>query len=123
MDGNRNSYEPYAHEPLANSSESDDENEVDVDGILLTTIQDRYEGKLAMNCWCTCGHCDLGLLFGPREYRCCKEIEAARQFQCEPDLKSPINCVTEHPDFAAVVLHPRVLRVTANGLKTRRGKR
>ena len=104
-----NSYEPYVHEPLADNSEDDEQDEVDVDGILLTTIQDRYEGKEASNQWCTCGHCDSGLLCGPRQYRCCNDIEAAKQFQCEPVLQMQVICVTEHPDFNAVVLHPRVL--------------
>lgn len=38
-------------------------------------------------------------------------------------LKEPVKCVTEHPDFDAVVLHPWVLKVAANGLRTRQGKR
>lgn len=118
-----NSYEPYAHEPLADSSENEEEDEVDLDGIPLSTIQDRFEGNLASSSWCTCGHCDNSVLHGPREYRCCNEIESTNEFKSEPTLATSLNCVTEHPDFHAVVLHPRVLRVAANGLKTRRGKR
>lgn len=118
-----NQYEPYAHEPLADSSESEEDNEVDLDGIPLSIIQDRFEGNLASSRWCTCGHCDNDMLHGPREYRCCNEIDSAKEFKSEETLTAPVNCVTEHPDFQAVILHPRVLRVAANGLKTRRGKR
>ena len=122
-ENNFNLYEPYAYEPLADSSESEVDNEVDLDGILLSTIQTRFEGNLASNDWCTCGHCTNNLLQGPREFRCCNEIDAAKTFKSEETLTSPISCVIEHPDFQAVVLHQRVLRVAANGLKTRRGKR
>lgn len=117
------SYQPYAHEPLAESSDENEEEEVDVDGILLQEIEDRYEGIQTIENWCCCGHCDARLLCGPREYRCCHEINAANVFKSEPTLKEPVKCVTDHPDFDAVVLHPRVLRVAANGLRTRQGKR
>jgi hypothetical protein len=115
------SYQPYAHEPLAETSDEDEQEEVDVDGIPLQEIEDRYEGIQTIENWCCCGHCDARLLFGPREYRCCHEIDAANVFKSEPT--EPVQCVTEHPDFNAVVLHPRVLQVAANGLRTRQGKR
>lgn len=117
-------YQPYAHEPLAQSSdENDDQEEVDIDGLLLNDIEDRYEGIQAVKDWCFCGHCETRLLCCSREYRCCHEISDANVFNSEIILEEPVKCVTEHPDFTAVVLHPRVLRVAANGLKTRQGRK
>ena len=99
------SYQPYAHEPLAESSDENEQEEVDIDGILLQEIEDRHEGIQTIENWCCCGHCDTRLLCGPREYRCCHEIDAANVFKSEPTLKEPVKCVTEHPDFDAVVFN------------------
>ena len=38
-----------AYEPLADSSESEVDNEVDLDGILLSKIQTRIEGNVGSN--------------------------------------------------------------------------
>ena len=37
------SYQPYAYEPLAESSNENEEDEVDIDSIFLQDIQDRCE--------------------------------------------------------------------------------
>ena len=50
------SYQPYAHEPLAETSDEDEQEEVDVDGIPLQEIEDRYEGIQTIENWCCCGH-------------------------------------------------------------------
>ena len=117
------SYQPYAYEPLAESSDENEQDEVDIDGICLQDIQDRYESIQTLDQWCCCGHCNTDLLCSPREYRCCHEINVANVFRLEATLKERVQCVTEHDDFDAVILHPRVLQVAANGLKTRQGRR
>ena len=50
------SYQPYAHEPLAESSDENEQEEVDIDGILLQEIEDRHEGIQTIENWCCCGH-------------------------------------------------------------------
>ena len=117
------SYQPYAYEPLAESSDENEQDEVDIDGIFLQDIQDRCEKIQTLDQWCCCGLCNTDLLCSPREYRCCHEIDKANAFRSEAILKEPVQCITEHDDFNAVILHPRVLEVAANGLKTRQGRR
>jgi hypothetical protein len=38
----------YAHEPLAESSDENEQEEVDIDGILLQEIEDRHEGSVVV---------------------------------------------------------------------------
>ena len=88
----------------------------------MQDIQDRCEKIQTLDQWC-CGHCNTDLLCSPREYRCCHEIDTANAFRSEAILKEPVQCVIEHDDFDTVILHPRVLEVAVNGLKTRQGRR
>ena len=47
-------FEPYQDEPLASSSEEDDrpnDDEADIDGIPLQTLQARFEGRESTDVW------------------------------------------------------------------------
>ena len=99
-------HQPYAYEPLAENSDENEQDEVDIDGIFLQDIQDHCEKIQTLDQWWYCGHCNTDLLCSPREYRCCHETDKANDFRSEAILKEPVQCVTEHDDFDAVILHP-----------------
>ena len=73
------SYQPYAYEPLAESSDENEQDEVDIDGIFLQDIQDRCEKIQTLDQWCCCGHCNTDLLCSPRE-----------QWRSQPDSSVPL---------------------------------
>ncbi|XP_068730717.1 uncharacterized protein [Montipora capricornis] len=94
-------FAPYQGEPLADSEDADmaddDEHE---DGILPSVLEQRSQGLIALNDWCTCGNSNATHLVGAREYRCCLEIsEARRQFTF---IGLDAQCIVSHSDFSAM---------------------
>ena len=65
---------------------------------------------------CNCGKCSIELLAGAREYRCCCEIQLARD-----KLDGAVKCITLLDGYKALT-NRTVLKEVGPLLKTRRGQ-
>eukprot|EP00112_Aurelia_sp_Birch-Aquarium-sp1_P011559 Seg2427.12 transcript_id=Seg2427.12/GoldUCD/mRNA.D3Y31 product="hypothetical protein" protein_id=Seg2427.12/GoldUCD/D3Y31 len=115
----------YQGEPLADSDENEEgEHDAqidDPDGLAPAILEARYEKRVQVNEWCSCNRCDVPLLVGALEYRCCWEVNCAQGKLTFDGSIERIKCVTEHEDFLAL-MHPAVLKQVAPLLKNRDGR-
>ncbi|KAJ7339691.1 hypothetical protein OS493_006111 [Desmophyllum pertusum] len=70
--------QPYADELLAHTSDEDEDDEEDHDGLTPAVLRARFENTVSVNDWCTCGECAKEILVGALEHRCCMEVDQAR---------------------------------------------
>ena len=72
---------------------------------------------------CKCGNCYTSSLTNAKECKCCKEIEgfvnALKDETVIKQVGKEPNCITSHPDFAAVCLNCWTLHLSAGLFKTR----
>ncbi|CAB3999732.1 Hypothetical predicted protein [Paramuricea clavata] len=115
-------YLPYQNEPLASESESSsqDDDELDEDGLSVEILRQRYEKEVPVDKWCTCGKCNHLHLVGAREYRCCREvIECVGKYTY---IGQNVGCITDHEDFSSLTNRTVLLEV-ATLLRNKDGKR
>ncbi|KAJ7375119.1 hypothetical protein OS493_001857 [Desmophyllum pertusum] len=91
--------EPYADEPLAHTSDEEEDVAEDLDGLSPAVLRARFEGETNVNEWCTCGECAVGTLSNALEYRCCREIGPVSQQMSFDGSIEHISCITKHEDF------------------------
>lgn len=85
--------------------------------IAVVTLQSMFIFPI---CRCTCGSCDISLLVGAREFRCCKEVaEAVGKFTF---IGLDAGCIVEHEDYSHLT-HRAVLTEVAPLLRDKNGKR
>ncbi|KAJ7315275.1 hypothetical protein OS493_038773 [Desmophyllum pertusum] len=116
---------PYQDEPLAHleEDEMDDNNsddKEDEDGISPATLEARFENRVSVDTWCSCGLCKTETLVGAREYRCCKETNARGKMVFDGSINH-IMCITEHKDYAALT-NRTVLSLVGPLLRCRNGR-
>ncbi|KAK2555914.1 hypothetical protein P5673_022183 [Acropora cervicornis] len=100
--------QPYADEPLAHTSDEDEE---DQDGLTPAVLRARFEDEVTAKDWCTCGECAKENLTGALEYRCCKEIVQIRQKLTFDGSIEHLKCITKHSDFSAMTNRTVLLQV------------
>ena len=131
--------QPYADEPLAHTSDEDEE---DQDGLTPAVLRARFEDEGTVNDWlvpaaatlkrlhvifalhlqillqticlccrCTCGECAKENLTGALEYRCCMEIAQVRQKLTFDGSTEHLKCITKHGDFSAMTNRTVLLQV------------
>ena len=96
---------PYQFEPTrANVNDSIDTESDISDNSDESTDRDveTEEWRLDSDAWCTCGHCERMPTIV--ECLCCKEMT-----ELEDKIEN-LDCITFHPDFDLICLHPEVLR-------------
>ncbi|KAK3701249.1 hypothetical protein QZH41_012941 [Actinostola sp. cb2023] len=111
----------YRYEPIALPGEEIDEVNEDRDGLIPEVLEARYEGRIPVNQWCTCGHCHVEHLMGSLEYRCCKELRPAVGFMVFDGSIETIQCITQHEDFGPMT-NTAVLQHVGPLLKDRSGR-
>ncbi|KAK2570389.1 hypothetical protein P5673_005193 [Acropora cervicornis] len=103
--------QPYADEPLAHTSDEDEDDEEDQDGLTPAVLRARFEDEVTAKDWCTCGECAKENLTGALEYRCCKEIVQIRQKLTFDGSIEHLKCITKHSDFSAMTNRTVLLQV------------
>lgn len=96
---------PYLFEPTReNHTDSSDGDDISV-GTDDSDNSDRLGNeiwRLDSDVWCECNHCRI--MPTVDECMCCKELAELT------DKLDNLECITLHPDFRLVCLHPEVLR-------------
>ncbi|KAK3715355.1 hypothetical protein QZH41_010170, partial [Actinostola sp. cb2023] len=103
---------PYEDEPLASdSSEVEDDDEVDIDDLTAAVLAARYEKRVPFREWCRCESCNDETLAGALEYRCCHEVNQAIGMLVFDGSIERVKCVTEHEDYSSMSNRAVLLQV------------
>ncbi|XP_068713257.1 uncharacterized protein [Montipora foliosa] len=103
--------QPYADEPLAHTSDEDEDDEEDQDGLIHAVLRAIFEDEVTVNDWCMCGECAKKNLMSALEYRCCMEIAQVRQKLTLDGSIEHFKCITKHGDFSAITNKTVLLQV------------
>lgn len=94
---------PYQFEPTRDVDSDDDESDSSWETDDSSQVDSETEQwRLESDLWCTCRNCDR--LPTIAECLCCQEMT-----ELESKLEE-LRCITQHPDFSVICLHPEVLR-------------
>ncbi|XP_028408797.1 uncharacterized protein LOC114531372 [Dendronephthya gigantea] len=111
----------YDDEPLADPEENTDLVTEDPDGLLPATLEKRLDGRIPLEQWCSCKCCQIELLDGAMEYRCCKEMTPALRIMTFDGSIEKITCITQHEDFGPMT-YQTVLENVGPLLRDRNGR-